>query len=319
MVVDTACSSSLTAIHLACQSLITKESSIALAGGVDILLDEKPYLLLSDGKALSPDGKCHTFDESANGFVPGEGAGAVLLKNLEQAVKDGDHIYAVIDASAINNDGHTMGITTPNPEAQREVIKAALKRGRISPDTISYIETHGTGTMIGDPIELRALNKVFTEFTQERQFCGVGSVKTNIGHLFSAAGVASFIKVVLALKYGYIPPTLNCERPNPRFEFFTSPFYLVKELKKWEARHGIRRAGISSFGFGGTNAHMIISEAIANVPKGYKPRREHLSQVIFKRRRFWPDINLKSEESYGYIPKNHKKMKLLELFEETNF
>lgn len=316
LVVDTACSSSMTAIHLACQSLISKDSLLALAGGVDILIDEKPYLLLSEGKALSPDGKCHTFDESANGFVPGEGCGTVLLKTLEQAVKDGDRIYAVIDASAVNNDGRTMGITTPNPEAQREVIEAALRKGSVSPDTISYIETHGTGTMIGDPIELRALTKVFREFTQESQFCGVGSVKTNMGHLLSAAGIAGFIKIVLALRHGYIPPTLNCENPNPRFEFLTSPFYPVRTLKKWESRKGIRRAGISSFGFGGTNAHLIISEADANLPEGYLPCRNKLSPIVFERKRFWPDNKLESKQNHE-VPERRNRVRLLEFFEET--
>lgn len=289
MVVDTACSSSLVSIHLACQSLMLHESELALAGGVDILLDEKPYIVLSEGRALSPDGKCHTFDEKANGFVPGEGCGAVLLKTLDKALADGDQIYAVIDASAINNDGRTMGITTPNPEAQSTVIKEALIKAGANPDSISYVEAHGTGTMIGDPIELRALTRVFRESTMEKQFCAVGSVKTNMGHLLSAAGIASFIKVALSLHHKQLPPTLNCETPNPRFEFESSPFYQNTRLQDWKPREGIRRAGISSFGFGGTNAHMIVSEAPDC--KGDKQTRHPLPPIKFNRRRFWFDTN----------------------------
>ncbi|WP_442752565.1 beta-ketoacyl synthase N-terminal-like domain-containing protein [Bacillus wiedmannii] len=289
IVIDTACSSSLVSIHLACKSLMTGESDIALAGGVDILLDENPYLILSEARALSPDGKCHTFDAKANGFVPGEGCGAVLLKPLEQAIKDGNQIYAVIDASAINNDGRTMGITTPNGAEQQMVIKEALRIGRINPSSISYIETHGTGTMIGDPIELKSLTKVFREFTKEKQFCGVGSVKTNIGHLLSAAGIASFIKVVLSLYHKKIPPTLNCETPNERFQFSESPFYPNISLIDWEQREEIRRAGISSFGFGGTNAHIIVSEMDQQCIKEYKPKRRALSPVRFNRSYYWLD------------------------------
>ncbi|WP_438432128.1 SDR family NAD(P)-dependent oxidoreductase [Gorillibacterium sp. sgz500922] len=287
MVVDTACSSSMTSIHLACQSLMLQESEMALAGGVDILLDENTYLVLSEGRALSPDGKCHTFDEKANGFVPGEGCGAVLLKRLDKALADGDHIYAVIEGSAINNDGRTMGVTTPNPEAQSMVIQEALTKAEATPGSISYIENHGTGTMIGDPIELKALTKVFRESTREKQFCAVGSVKTNLGHLLSAAGIASFIKVALSLYHRQLPPTLNCETPNPRFEFASSPFYPNTRLQEWKPRAGIRRAGISSFGFGGTNVHMIVSEA-PNQEEGRKTRQP-LPRVIFNRRRFWLD------------------------------
>nr|WP_218923395.1 SDR family NAD(P)-dependent oxidoreductase [Bacillus wiedmannii] len=287
MVVDTACSSSLVSIHLACQSLILNECEIALAGGVDILLNEKPYVVLSEGRALSPNGRCHTFDKNADGFVPGEGCGAVLLKPLDKAIEDGDQVYAVIEASAVNNDGHTMGITTPNPESQSLVIEDALSKGDINPDSVSYIEVHGTGTMIGDPIELRALNKVFTSNTAELQFCGLGSVKSNIGHLLSAAGIASFIKVVLSLYYKKIPPTLNCKVPNPRFEFVNSPFYVNTKLKEWIPRTGVCRAGISSFGFGGTNAHIIVRDTthLPNKQVKRKPK-EHWE---FQKKRYWID------------------------------
>lgn len=287
LVVDTACSSSLVSLHLACQSLLNGESEMALAGGVDILLDEKPYLVLSEGRGLSPDGKCHTFDEKANGFVPGEGSGAVLLKPLDKALRDCDRIYAVIDATAVNNDGQTMGITTPNPEAQYSVIREAMQRGGINARSVSYIETHGTGTMIGDPIELKALTRVFHEYSEDRQYCGVGSVKTNLGHTLSAAGIASFIKVALSIKNKQLPPTLNCERPNPRFEFDVSPFYPVQALQDWLPDEGIRRAGISGFGFGGTNAHVIVSEGDPDLLNQYVPLRKPLDPAVFNRKRFW--------------------------------
>lgn len=288
LVVDTACSSSLVSIHLAVNSLLSGESEMAIAGGVDILLDEKPYILLSEGKALSPDGMCHTFDEGANGFVLGEGCGAVLLKLLDKAVRDGDRIYGVIDATAVNNDGHTMGITTPNPEAQRAVIREALEIGNVNPETVTYVETHGTGTMIGDPIELKGLTSVFREFTDKVGFCSVGSVKTNMGHALSAAGIASFIKVMLCIEHKKLVPTLHCEHPNPRFDFTSSPFYPVRELRDWEVGEGrIRRAGMSSFGFGGTNAHIIVSECVAEMPAKYEMKRAPLPSAIFNRKRFW--------------------------------
>ncbi|MRN51868.1 type I polyketide synthase [Paenibacillus monticola] len=289
LVIDSACSSSLVSLHLACQSLLLNECEAALAGGVDILLDEKPYLILSEGGALSPDGQCHTFAESANGFVPGEGCGAVLLKRLEQAIEDGDQIYAVIEGSAVNNDGRTMGITTPNAEAQEEVIREAVHKSGADPATISYVEAHGTGTMIGDPIELRALSNVFRSYTEERQYCAVGSVKSNIGHLLCAAGIASFIKVVLSLKNGQLPPTLNCQTPNPRFKFQESPFYPNTALKAWEPRQGYRRAGISSFGFGGTNAHLIVGGYDVKSAQKYNAARAPLPKLEYNRSRYWPE------------------------------
>ncbi|MBN2531240.1 MAG: KR domain-containing protein [Spirochaetales bacterium] len=285
LVVDTACSSSLVAIYLACKSLLNNETEAAIAGGVDMLLDEHIYLTMSAAKVLSPDGRCFTFDERANGFVPGEGCGAVLLKTLSKACRDGDRIYAVIESGAVNNDGSTMGMTTPNPEAQMEVIREALVNKTIDPASISYIETHGTGTMIGDPIELRALFRAFSLSGIKKQSCGVGSVKSNIGHLLSAAGIASFIKVALALYHKKIPPTLNCHRPNPRFNFNDSPFYPVTALIDWQPNGEIRRAGISAFGFGGTNCHIIVREPdkesqTASVKKALPP-------VQFHKKRYW--------------------------------
>ncbi|RKG61278.1 KR domain-containing protein [Corallococcus sp. CA054B] len=283
LVVDTACSSSLVAIHLACQSLRSGESELALAGGVDILLDEAVYLTLSESRALSRDGRCKTFDERADGFVPGEGAGAVLLKPLRKALADGDRVYGVIDATAVNNDGHTMGATTPNPAGQRAVIEEALRQGRVDPRTLGYVEAHGTGTMLGDPIELKALTEVLAPAGAPPGSCAVGTVKSNFGHLLSAAGVAGFIKVVLSLMHRELPPTLHCATPNPRFHFESSPLFPNTTLRPWEPRFGVRRAGLSAFGFGGTNAHALVSEA----PAGQQPTRAPLLPVVFTRQRYW--------------------------------
>ena len=283
MVVDTACSSSLVSVHLACQALRSREIDLAIAGGADLLLDETPYLILSAIGALSPDGRCHTFDENANGFVPGEGAGAVLLKRLDQALADGDQIRAVIRGSAVGNDGHTMGITTPNLDAQVEVVEAALAAAGVRAADISYVEAHGTGTMLGDPIELKALERVFRKATDERGFCAVGSVKTNIGHLLSAAGIAGLVKTALALERETLPATLHCDRPNPRFAFGQSPFRVQQETRPWPSTAGRpRRAGISAFGFGGTNCHLILEEAVA----APVPRRAPLPPPAFNRRSY---------------------------------
>ena len=285
IVIDTACSSSLVSTHLACRAVLAGECDTALAGGVDLLLDEKPYLGLSAGHALSPDGRCHTFDEGANGFVPGEGCGLVLLKRLDRALADGDQVLAVIEGSAINNDGRTMGLTTPNPAMQEAVVRAALSNAGVRPVDVGYVETHGTGTMIGDPIELKSLRQAFGDVT-ETGFCGIGSVKTNIGHLLSAAGVASLIKVVLMLQHGQQVPTLHCQRPNPRFDFANSPFAPMREAAPWPARNDARRAAVSSFGFGGTNACMVLSDA---TPQAYQAQRTPLPPEVFNRKRHWLD------------------------------
>ncbi|EMB63323.1 beta-ketoacyl synthase [Streptococcus mutans SA38] len=287
LVVDTACSSSLVSIYLACQSLITEESEMAIAGGVELLLDEKSFLLLSESQALSPDGKCHTFDEKANGFALGEGCGCVMLKRLDKAIQDKDHIYAVIEAATVNNDGNTMGLTTPNPKAQQAVILNAMEKANVSADSISMIEAHGTGTMIGDPIELRALTNAFKKHTSETQYCGIGSVKTNIGHLLSAAGVASFIKTVLCVYNKKMVPTLNCETPNPRLHFEESPFYPIKEVMNWKPRKGVCRAGISSLGFGGTNAHIIVSDEEVERINAENNIRTALLPQQFNKKRYW--------------------------------
>jgi len=316
LVIDTACSSSLMAIHLACQSLLQGESEMALAGGVEVLLDEKPYLFLSAAHALSPHGKCFTFDERANGFVPGEGVGCVLLKPLKQALANGDPIYAVINATAANNDGHTMGITTPSVEGQVEVVTTALAKAHLCPEQISYIETHGTATMIGDPIELRALSQVFAGVGTNNH-CALGSVKTNIGHLLSAAGVASFIKVALSLHNQVIPASLNCEQVNPRFDFTLSPFYPAQTTQPWNQAHP-KFAGISSFGFGGTNVHTILSEP----PKSaVKPGAKLITQGFSNKKiRAWlpsaqpaTSYTLNMENTEKFAPPIRRSLLTLEL------
>ncbi|MFH8786798.1 beta-ketoacyl synthase N-terminal-like domain-containing protein [Streptomyces roseoverticillatus] len=279
LVVDSACSSSLVSIHLAAQSLASGETSMALAGGVDLLFDEEPYLMLSAGKALSPSGRCRTFDESADGLVPGEGAGMVLLKRLDDARRDGDRVLAVIESSGVNNDGRTMGHTTPNGAAQRALVSGVLARGGIDARTVRYVEAHGTGTMIGDPIELQALTAVHRTYTDDRGYCGIGSIKSTMGHLLSAAGVAGFIKSVQILRHGLLVPTLHCRRPNPRFAFAESPFFPVTGVTELPPGS---RVGVSAFGFGGTNAHLVLG---AGTPG--EPGRPPLPPPAYDRRRFW--------------------------------
>ncbi|MBN2536085.1 MAG: hypothetical protein JXB88_24605 [Spirochaetales bacterium] len=260
----TACSSSLTAIHIACQSLLSGECDMAAAGGVSILYPHKTGYPYKKGMISSPDGHCRAFDEKAEGTVRGNGAGVVVLKLMENAVRDGDHIYAFIRGSACNNDGKgKVGYAAPAIQGQTNVIKAALATAGITPESVSCIEAHGTGTKIGDPIEIEALTKAF--HTGKKQYCKIGSVKTNIGHLDTAAGVAGFIKTILMLKHKKIVPSLHFTKANPAINFAESPFSVSTMLEDWEPGNGPRIAGISSFGIGGTNVHCIVQEAPGNV------------------------------------------------------
>ncbi|EDM74392.1 polyketide synthase of type I, partial [Plesiocystis pacifica SIR-1] len=290
LIVDSACSSSLVTVHQACQALRAGEVELALAGGVDLLLDEQPYLSLSESRALSPTGRCRTFDRRADGFVPGEGCGMVLLARLSDALERGDRVLAIVEGSAVNNDGRTMGVTTPNPEAQVEVVREALRRAGAEARSVSLIEAHGTGTVIGDPIELKALTRVFRESTQARGVCGIGSVKSNVGHLASAAGIAGLIKVAACLQARYQAPTLHCLEPNPRFDFAASPFVVLTQGRPWQPVEGVRRGGVSAFGLGGTNAHVVLAEA----PE-HRPTRAALPAPTFHRRRLWPDAPARPE------------------------
>jgi acyl transferase domain-containing protein/acyl carrier protein len=266
----TACSTSLVAIHVACQALLSGECDIALAGGVSVTTPPKGGYLYHEGLIVSPDGYCRVFDHKAAGTVFGCGAGVVVLKSLEDAAADGDTVHAVIKGSAINNDGsRKVGFTAPSAKGQAEVIRAAYNSAGVNPETVGYVEAHGTGTAIGDPIEIEALTLAFD--TESKQFCRIGSVKSNVGHLDCAAGAAGFIKAVLTLKHKLIPPTLHVETPNPKIDFQDSPFYLNTELSRWENGKFPLRAAVSSFGVGGTNAHVILEEAPASAGDAARP------------------------------------------------
>lgn len=261
LAIDTACSSSLVAMHLACKTLQDEEAEMMLAGGVTLYLTESPYIRMSKLGMLSPEGKCKTFDNGADGFVPGEGVGAVLLKRLDKAIRDQDMIFGVIKGSATNQDGKTNGITAPSKESQKGLELSLYREFDIDPSTISYVEAHGTGTKLGDPIEIEALSESFRAYTDRKQFCAIGSVKTNIGHTSAAAGVAGVIKTILSLKHGKLAPSLHYRRANEYINFANSPFYVNTELRDWLPVGDVRRAAVSSFGFSGTNCHMVIEEA----------------------------------------------------------
>jgi acyl transferase domain-containing protein/acyl carrier protein len=275
--VQTACSTSLVAVHLACQSLLNHECDMALAGGITIRVPRKVGYLAEEGGIVSSDGHCRAFDAKAGGSVPGNGVGVVLLKRLAEAVADRDHVYAVIKGSAINNDGASkIGYTAPSEDGQAEVISEALVVAGVEPETITYIEAHGTGTPLGDPIEIAALTRVFRARTHKKCFCAIGSVKTNIGHLETASGIAGLIKTILALEHKLLPPSLHFEQPNPHIDFVNSPFYVNAKLSEWEVDGIPRLAGVSSFGMGGTNAHVVLGQAPVVEASGPSRRQQLL-------------------------------------------
>jgi phthiocerol/phenolphthiocerol synthesis type-I polyketide synthase E len=260
--VNTLCSSSMVALHYACQNLFNYGCDIALAGGVSFQVSRNEAFFYQEGGIGSSDGHCRAFDSKANGTVSGSGLGVVALKRLEDAIADGDYIHAVIRGTGINNDGSSKNsFTAPNVDGQAECIAEAIAMSGVDPETITYIDAHGTGTNLGDPIEIAALTKAFRSYTEKKQFCAIGSVKTNIGHLVNAGGMASVIKTVLAMKNRVIPPSLNFEEPNPKIDFTNSPFYVNSRVSKWETEGNPLRAGVSSFGIGGTNIHAILEEA----------------------------------------------------------
>lgn len=270
MPVDTMCSSSLTAIHEACEHLLREDCEMAFAGGVNLYLHPSNYLLMSGHRMLSSSGRCHSFGADGDGFVPGEGVGVALLKPLARAEADGDAIHGVIRATAINHDGKTNGYTVPNPLAQRDLIATALARAGIPARAVSYVEAHGTGTQLGDPIEITGLTQAFA--TDERQFCAIGSAKSNIGHCESAAGIAGLTKVLLQMRHGQLVPSLHAATTNPNIDFAATPFRVQRTLAEWprprltvdgQERDYPRVAGISSFGAGGANAHVIVEEYVA--------------------------------------------------------
>lgn len=272
--VDTACSSSLVSTHLACQSLRRGESDLAVAGGVNLILSPELHITFSKARLMSPTGRCRTFDADADGYVRGEGCGIIVLKRLSDAVRDEDHVLALIHGTAINHDGRSNGLTAPNGRSQQAVIRQALEDAGITPDDLSYVEAHGTGTKLGDPIEARSLGGVL-QARSTGQPCLLGSVKTNIGHLEAAAGIAGVIKVVLALQHQEIPPHLHFNRVNPYIPLDQLPLSIPTERQPWPAGESLRYAGVSSFGFGGTNAHVVVGEGPAREPAHNRVERPY--------------------------------------------
>jgi acyl transferase domain-containing protein/acyl carrier protein len=271
--VQTACSTSLVAVHLACQSLLSGECDLALAGGISLRFPQKAGYHYQDEGILSPDGHCRAFDAKAAGTLGGNGVGIVVLKRLSEAIADGDTIHAVILGSAINNDGALkVGYTAPSVDGQANVIASAQALAGVDAGSITYVETHGTGTLLGDPIEVKALTQAFRDSTTKNGYCAIGSIKTNLGHCDSAAGIAGLIKTVLSLKHRTLVPSLNFEEPNPRIDFANSPFYVNTKRKEWKRTETPLRAGVSSFGIGGTNAHVVLEEAPELEPS--RPSRE---------------------------------------------
>ncbi len=280
--VQTACSTSLVAVHIACQALLAGECDLALAGGVRVRIPQKFGFLYQEGGLLSPDGRCRAFDAAANGTTFGSGAGVVVLKRLDDALADGNVVDAVILGSAVNNDGAAkVGFVAPGVDGQTAVISEALAVAGVDAATIGYVETHGTGTPLGDPIEITALTRAFHQRSKGKASCAIGSLKTSVGHLETAAGIAGFIKTVLALKHRQIPASLNFREPNPHIDFANSPFRVNTELSEWGAAGDCLRAGVSSFGIGGTNAHVVLEQAPLSAarPAAARARRVHVLPV----------------------------------------
>jgi acyl transferase domain-containing protein/NADPH:quinone reductase-like Zn-dependent oxidoreductase/SAM-dependent methyltransferase/acyl carrier protein len=286
---DTACSSALTAVHAACEHIRAGRGDAALAGGVTVMVTPGGFIGFSQASMLSPDGRCKAFDASANGFVRGEGAGMVLLKRLSKAVADGDPIHAVIIGTAINQDGHTNGISLPSSQAQARLVRAACEDAGIAPSQIGFVEAHGTGTAVGDPIEAYALSEALCEDRSKDAPLLIGSVKTNLGHLETAAGVAGLVKALLVLKHGRIPASLHFETPNPNIDFDALKLRVPTAVEPFPQPRGARIAGVNSFGFGGANAHILLAEPPLN------PQLEH---SVFERKRAWPLVlSARSEEA----------------------
>ncbi len=300
--IDTACSSSLVAISEACSNLLSGACDMALAGGVSVLTGPSMHIMASKGEMLSKDGRCFTFDSRANGFVPGEGVGVILLKRLSDAVRDRDPICGVIRGWGINQDGKTNGITAPSVNSQILLEREVYQRFGINPERISLIEAHGTGTKLGDPIEVEALTESFRSYTRKKNYCALGSVKSNIGHPLAAAGVAGVLKVLMAFRHRMLPPTINFEKINPHIQLEDSPFYVNTKLKKWDLEQGVPMcAAVSAFGFSGTNAHIVIEEYIEkNELAGTKSKPSNDSPVVFV-------LSAKSDHSLKVYAERMKK------------
>lgn len=278
ILIDTSCSSSLTAVHVACGSIHNGDCDLAIVNGINIFTLPINNQIVNSIGIVAPDGRAKTFDDSCDGVGQGEGAGAILLKPLCKALQDKDNVYAVIKSSAVNQDGKSIGITAPNVLAQEMVLVEAWSRAKIDPETISYIETHGTATKLGDPTEISGINRAFKHFTSKKQFCAVGSVKSNIGHTIGGAGMASIIKATLALKNKQIPASIHFKKPNSKIDFVNSAVYVNNQFSQWEGSVP-RRCGVSSFGISGTNCHVVLEEA-PNVPKRVDCTYEYLLFTI---------------------------------------
>ncbi|WP_238652003.1 SDR family NAD(P)-dependent oxidoreductase [Paenibacillus piscarius] len=312
LAVDTMCSSALVALHMACESIRRGESALALAGSVNTIVHPAKYIFLADQRFGSTEGKCRAFGQGGDGYVPGEGVGAVLLKPLTAALRDGDSIYGVIKGTAINHGGKVSSYTVPNPNAQSELIGEALQRSGLHPRQISYIEAHGTGTALGDPIEVAGLTKAFRPYTTDTQFCALGSVKSNIGHLESAAGMASLTKVLLQMRHKQLVPSIHAEELNGNIDFTRTPFYVQRSLQSWEpfleqTPDGLKaqplRAGISSFGAGGTNAHIIIEQYEPCIA----PPAQHLRQLILLSAKSRDKLQAQALQLATYIERHRER------------
>lgn len=315
LAIDTACSSALAAIAEACNSLILNTCDYALAGGVQLALNPLGYIMASKAGMFSQDGRCFTFDTRANGYVPGEGVGVVLLKRLSDAIRDRDPIYGVVRGWGINQDGKTNGITAPSVNSQISLEKYVYERFGINPETISMAEAHGTGTKLGDPIEVEALIESFRAFTSKTNYCALGSVKSNIGHLIKAAGIAGVIKILLAMKNRMIPPSINFEKLNEHITIDNSPFYINTKLQPWEVAPGVpRRACISSFGFSGTNAHIVIEQFIPQIEteKVSEPINKNNPGLFVLSAKSKEQLRIYAEEMKSFIA-THKDINLTDV------
>jgi len=300
--VQTACSTSLVATHLACQSLLSGECDMALAGGSTIEIPHRVGYMYKEGEILSPDGHCRAFDQQSKGTIFGSGTGIVVLRRAEDAVNDGDHIYAIVKGTAINNDGSgKVGYLAPSVDGQAAAIAEALAVAEIDADSIGYVECHGTGTPVGDPIEVSALTQAFRETSERNGYCGIGSVKANIGHLDTAAGVASLIKASLALHHGKIPPSLNYTAPNPTIDFDNSPFYVNNTLQDWARGDTPLRAGVNSLGVGGTNAFAVVEEPVGRQPSDQPTRNQHLIVISARNRK---SLDAQSQRLISHLQKH---------------
>jgi acyl-CoA synthetase (AMP-forming)/AMP-acid ligase II/3-oxoacyl-(acyl-carrier-protein) synthase/acyl carrier protein len=303
--VQTACSTSLVTVHMACQSLIAGECDMALAGGVSVQVPQRAGHLYHEGIMLSPDGHCRAFDARAVGTVFGSGVGMVLLKPLADASRDGDFVWAVVKGSAVNNDGHRkLNYMAPSGDGQAAVTAEAIGMSGVDADTITYLETHGTGTILGDSIEIEGLTQAFRAQTLRKGFCAIGSVKTNLGHLQIASGMASLIKTVLALHHRELPPSLHFEKPNPRIDFSNSPFFVNTRLVPWETQGTPRRAGVNALGIGGTNAHVVLEEAPERPPANHgEDGRAHLFTLSARNAQALEDLARRYREALESSPK----------------